>query len=150
MVFVAAAGPEGKPRPALATFFAGQVSSSSVRVFPAGLTRAFISEGLFSQAFMDAAGVVLKLELHKTADFLILAREKAEYIQNDSSLANVLTANTVLEVLILPTKTPARAETKTFIGKGAGFNKLDALLAAEERIMKQITNGNPITLPSLP
>lgn len=146
-VLVAVADANGKPRPALATLLATHVASDSVHALPSAFTSSYATDGLLAEAFRDSASVVAKLDLEKVADVLLLAREKTEFVRNDSSLANVLTANTELEVLAVPTTKRGENQTWMFSSKGAGFSQTDALAAAEERIMNQITNGNTIVLP---
>lgn len=146
-VFVAAADANGRLSGALATFLANHVASSSVRAHSAAFTSSFLGDGFLAEAFRDSTSVIKELDLDKVADVLLLARERAEIVRNDSSLANVLTAKTELEVIAIPVARPTEARTWTFSASGAGFNNSDALAAAAERIMKQITNGNTITLP---
>lgn len=149
-VFVAVSDGDGKPRPGIATFLAAHVSSPSVHALPSAFTSSFATSGLLAETFRDAPSVISKLDLDKVADVLLLAREKTEIVRNDSSLANVLTASIELEVLAVPTKNPSGSQNWTFSAKGPGFNQSDALAAAEERIMKQITNGSAIALPISP
>lgn len=109
-------------------------------------TPAFVSDGLFNNAFADSNDLFNRLELSKSLDGLLLAREKVQYVTNPSSLDNVLTASMELDVITLTIGSHVPGQTWTFTSSGAGFKKTDARAQAEERIIKQIANDTKMSL----
>jgi hypothetical protein len=91
---------------------------------------AFVSDGLFNDAFADSNDLFNRLELPKSLDGLLLAREKVRYSSNPS-LQNVLTASMELDVIKLPIGSQAEKQTWTFTAAGAGFTQADARAQAE-------------------
>jgi hypothetical protein len=106
---------------------------------------AFVSDGLFNDAFANSNDLFNRLELQKFLDGLLLAREKVQYSSNPS-LQNVITASMELDVKTLPIGSQADKQTWTFTAAGAGFTQADARAQAEERLIKQITNDTKMTL----
>lgn len=138
---IAVASESGKLNGSLATFLASRFTSPSVKTFPSLFTSEFVSDGLLAEMFSDSRSVVSKLDLAKTLDVVLLARQSVEYSSNPS-LENVITANMSLELMAAPTATSGQNRTWTFTAAGAGFKQSDARQLAEERLMKQIANAN--------
>jgi len=106
---------------------------------------AFVSDGLFNDAFVNSNDLFNRLELQKSLDGLLLAQEKVQYSSNPS-LQNVITASMELDVKTLLIGSQAEKQTWTFTAAGAGFTQADARAQAEERLIKQITNDTKMTL----
>jgi hypothetical protein len=106
---------------------------------------AFVSDGLFNNAFDNSIALFNKLELSKSLDGLLLARERVRYTTNPS-LENVITASMELDVTTLPIGSQAEKRTWTFTAAGAGFTQENARQQAEERLIKQIANDTKMTL----
>lgn len=106
---------------------------------------AFVSDGLFAEAFSDSNDLFNKLELSKSLDGLLLARENVGYATN-SSLENVITATMQLDIETLPIGSQLQNQTWTFSANGSGFHKADARAQAEERVIKQILTDTNMTL----
>ena len=106
---------------------------------------AFVSDGLFNDAFAGSNDLFNRLELPKSLDGLLLAREKVHYSTNPS-LQNVITASMELNVITLSIGSQAEKQTWTFTAAGAGFTQADARAQAEERLIKQISNDTKMAL----
>jgi len=108
-------------------------------------TAEFVSEGLLESAFNDPNGLFKSLELSKSLDFLVLARQAVE-LSTDNSLQNVLTASTTLDLMLISAKTPDEQYTWTLHASGAGFKESEARLMAQERLIKQIGADTNLTV----
>jgi hypothetical protein len=121
------------------------LKNEPVRLVSSFFTPAFVSDGLFNDAFADSGDLFNRLELPKSLDGLLLAREQVQYSSNPS-LQNVITASLELDVITLPIGSQVEKQTWTFTAAGAGFTQADARAQAEERLIKQITNDTKMAL----
>ena len=80
---------------------------------------------------------------------LVLVRKTVHYV-NTPSLNNLVSANLQLDVVAMPVAATGQNQTWSFTANGPGFSQEAARKAAEERIIKQITNDNTITLIRIP
>ena len=107
---------------------------------------AFVSDGLFNDAFADSSDLFDRLELSKSFDGLLLARERVQY-STTPSLDNLVSANIELDVATLPIGSKGiQNRTWTFTSAGSGFTRPEAHKMAEDRIVKQILNDTNMTL----
>jgi hypothetical protein len=106
---------------------------------------AFLSDGLFNDAFNGSSELFGKLDLAKSIDALLLAREDVQYSSNPA-LENIVTANLRLDVVVLPVAGGVGSKRWTFNAIGAGVTSNDARQLAEERLIKQISNDNKMSL----
>jgi hypothetical protein len=107
---------------------------------------AFVSDGLFNEAFGDSSELFDRLELSKSFDGLLLAREQVQY-STTPSLDNLISANIELDVATLPIGSKGiQNRTWTFTSAGSGFTQPEAHKMAEDRIVKQILNETNMTL----
>jgi phosphopantetheinyl transferase (holo-ACP synthase) len=120
-----------------------------VQLAPSFFKPAFVSDGLFNDVFAGSSGLFKRLELPKSLDGLLLAREKVQY-SSDPSLENVITASMGLDVETLQIGSQAQSQTWTFNAAGAGFKQADARKLAEERLIKQILTDTNMTLTEFP
>jgi hypothetical protein len=125
---------------------ANHFKSDSIEILPSFFKPAFITDGLFEQAFNGVGDISIKLELAKSLDALLLARQEFEYLTNGPDLNNVITANLRITIAIVPVASTVQSQTWTFSSKGAGFTPSDARALAEERVLKQITEDTKMSL----
>jgi hypothetical protein len=144
-IAVVAASENGALNNAVGAALARRFKNERVRLDLSFFKPAFVSDGLFNDAFAGSNDLFAKLELSKSLDGLFLAREKVQYASNPS-LDNVLTATMELDVETLPIGSPGQGQSWTFTAAGAGFSKADARAQAEERIIKQILTDTNMTL----
>ncbi len=97
----------------------------------------FVADGLFNDLFSDSRNVINKLELERSIDGLILGRESVSYTTN-TSLENVISAETTLDVMVRGMKAGSQSESWTFRATGAGFTPNAAKAMACERIFKKL------------
>jgi hypothetical protein len=144
VIGVAVVGDGNKLNGALGTILANRIKSASVRSLTSVFTPEFVSDGLFEKAFHDSSDVFSDLELGKIMNAALLARQTVEY-STTASLENLITANMQLEVMLVSISPRSTSQTWTFTANGPGFKQSDARLAAEERIVKQLTNDTRIS-----
>ncbi|MGD0206151.1 MAG: hypothetical protein ABSC89_00865 [Verrucomicrobiota bacterium] len=104
-----------------------------------------VTDGLFNSVFNGSSDLFNKLELAKSLDALLLARQDVQYSTN-KDLDNTITANMRLEVVTLPVAGQAESQEWTFTANGIGFRPAEARMQAEERIIKQIANDTNLSL----
>jgi len=109
-------------------------------------THEFISAGFFDAAFGGRTEIERKLDLASFADTLLLGREAIRYSKSPG-LQNLITAHIDLEVKSVPMTARGYSQRWMFNANGPGFSDGQALAAAEERIMKQITRTNFSLVP---
>jgi hypothetical protein len=136
-IAVVAASENGTWNNALNSALVSRFKNEPVHLASSFFKPAFVSDGLFNDAFAGSNELFNRLELQKSLDELLLAREKVQY-SSDPSLDNVLTASMQLDIETLPIGSQAGSQTWTFTASGAGFKQADARQQAEERLIKQI------------
>lgn len=138
----------GKPNRAVSQAVVDMLESDTVQVLPSFFKPEFVTDGLFNGAFNEPNEIFKKLELAKSLDVVLLARQKAQY-STQPTLENVITANMELEMTAFPTGASSHSQTWTFRAPGPGFKKEDARAMAEERIIKQISRDTNISLNTI-
>jgi hypothetical protein len=142
---VVAASENSRVNRAVTAAIANRFKTNSLEVLSSFFTPEFVSDGVLNQVLADPQPLFEKLELAKTLDMVVLARQKVRYTTNPS-LENVITANMELEVAVLPIESGVESHAWTFTANGAGFKEEAARAMAEERLLKQIATD---TKPSL-
>jgi hypothetical protein len=105
---------------------------------------ALVSGGLFNDVFDGSSDLFNKLELAKSLDALLLARQDVQYSTN-AALDNIVTANMHLELVALPVAGQIQSQGWKFMATGAGTGPAEARQQAEERIIKQIATDTNMT-----
>jgi hypothetical protein len=124
---------------------ASRFSQSGAQAFSSLFTPEFVADGMFSTLFAGSRDPILKLELAKSIDALVLARQHAEFATNPN-LENVITATLKLEVISISPSGNAPDRTWTFTANGAGFTQTEARQQAAERLIKQINADKTLSL----
>ena len=104
-----------------------------------------VTDALFSSAFNGSSDLFKKLELAKSLDALLLARQTVNY-QTNADLNGLITAYMTLEITALPVAGQIQSQSWTLSAKGAGFQNSEARMQAEERIIKQIETDAKMSL----
>ena len=144
-VAIAVASEDGKLNRAVTTALVGRFKTEPVQIFPSYFKPEFVSDGLFNEAFGGSSELFNKLELAKSLNALLLAREDVQY-SNNAALDNVITATMRLNVEMLPVAGQGDTQKWAFTAYGPGFTKEVARQAAEERLIKQITTDTNMSL----
>jgi hypothetical protein len=144
MVAVAVVSENGAFNFALNAAVASRLKTPSVATPTSFFRPAFVSDGLFANAFAGSNGIFDKLELSKSLDALLLGREQVQY-SSDPSLENVTTANMQLEITAFSIA-DGQSQSWTYVANGAGFKQSEARQMAEERLIKQIANDPKMSL----
>jgi hypothetical protein len=145
IIAIAVASEIGTSDGAVSAALTSRFKNEPVEIVSSFFRPAIIADGIFNEIYVGSHDVFNKLELSKSLDGLLLAREKSQYDTNPT-LDNVLTASMELDVEVLPVSSQVQSQTWTFTANGAGFNKAAARQQAEERLIKQITTATNMTL----
>ena len=144
-VAVAVASEDGKLNRAVTTALVSRFQREPVRILSPFFKPEFVSDGLFNGAFSGSNELFNKLELAKSLDALLLARQDVQYSKN-AALENVISATMQLKVVVVPVSGQPDGKTWTFTAYGPGFTKEVARQAAEERLIKQIATDTNMSL----
>lgn len=143
-----AAVADGEPDRPLAVALASRLNNETLVLFTSFFKPSFYADGLFANVFGGSTESIDKLMLTNTLDALLLAQEQVEYSTNGVDLNYVITARTRLNVAFLPFDTMRTEQSWTFAASGAGFSRGEALKNADDRLLKQITGDNNMSLVS--
>ena len=144
-VAIAVASENGTLNRAVTAALVSRFQSGPVQILSPFFKPEFVSDGLFNDAFTGSGEIFNKLELAKSLDALLLARQEVQYSTNPS-LQNVVTATMQLKVTVVPVSGRGDGKTWTFTAYGPGFTKEVARQAAEERLIKQIADDTKMSL----
>ena len=144
-VAIAVASENGTLNRAVTAALISRFQSGPVQILSPFFKPEFVSDGLFNDAFTGSGEILNKLELSKSLDGLLLARQDVQYSTNPS-LQNVVTATMQLKVTVVPVSGRGDGKTWTFTASGPGFTKEVARQAAEERLIKQIADDTKMSL----
>jgi hypothetical protein len=147
-VAVAVASENGILNRAVTAALESRFQRESVRILSPFFKPAFVSDGLFSDAFIGSSEVFNKLALANSLDGVVLAQQNVRYAQN-SALENVTTAAMQLKVAVMRASDQGGGTTWTFTAYGPGFTKEVARQVAEERLIKQITADTNMSLAAI-
>jgi hypothetical protein len=126
-----------------------KIKSGTVETIPAFFTPEFVSDGLFGQTFGGSRTAFARLDLAKSLDAMVLARESIQY-SADASLNDLVTASVQLDVKLLPVGASARNRSWSLTASGAGFKREEARRMAEERLIKQIGSSTNMSFTTSP
>jgi hypothetical protein len=122
--------------------------NDGAEIYSSFFTPKFYTDGLFSAAFSGSSQVASDLRLSESVDGLLLALTQVTYSTN-ASLDNLITANVRLDVRAAPVSGNGQSQSWGFTANGAGFHTTDALLMAEERLIKQISADTKMSLSEI-
>jgi hypothetical protein len=148
-VAVAVATEDVKLDRAITTALVRRFQKESAHVLSPFFKPEFVSDGLFQEAFNGSGEPFGKLDLARSLDGVVLAQLDVQYAQN-ATLENVISATMQLKVTVVPVSNPAGGQTWTFTAYGPGFSKEVARKAAEDLLIKQITNDTNMSLDAIP
>ena len=137
---------QGRTDHALESALIRRFQNGTAQLLPAFFKPAFVADGFFDKAFDGSDDVSARLELAKSLDGLLLARETVEYSTNGADLQNVITATARLDVSVVPVSGALSGQTWTFTAAGAGFSQMAAQAMAQDRLVKQITEDKKMSL----
>ena len=145
LIAVACATENGIMNEAVGAALVSRFKTGKVEVTSSFFKPTLITEGLFDDVFNGSGDMVRKLELAKYLDGVLAARQDVQYSTN-SELNNIVTADMHLQIEALPVSGLVESQSWTLAAKGTGFNRADARMQAEERIIKQIGNNPTMSL----
>jgi hypothetical protein len=119
--------------------------TGNVEIYSSFFNPVFVSDSLFDDLLAGSGDILNTLELAKSLDELLLARQEVRYTSNPS-LENVVTVTMKLNVVALPIAGNDDPKKWTFTAVGSGFKQQDARTMAEERLIKQIDTDTNMTL----
>jgi hypothetical protein len=137
-VAVAVANENGTMNHAIGAALVNRFNGERLDLSDSFFKPALVSDGLFNDAFNGSSDLFNKLELAKSLDALLLARQDVQYSTN-AALANIVTANMHLELVALPVAGQIQSQDWKFMAAGAGTGPAEARQQAEERVIKQIS-----------
>ncbi len=147
-VALVAVSENGKFNRTVSDAVADRLKGDTVQIVASFFKPEFVSDGLFNSAFAEPNEIIKKLELAKSLDVVLLARQTVRY-STTASLENVTTASMELELTAFPTDASSEPSTWTFRAPGPGFKNEDARAMAEERVIKQITRDTNMSLNAM-
>ena len=147
-IAIVAASENGALNPAVAAALANRFKREALQVSPSFFKPAFVSEGLFQDVFRGSRDPLIRLDLGKFLDGLVLAREDVHYLQN-SSMQHVITANMLLKVTILSVPGSDVGRVWTFSASSPGFSRENARQNAEVRLIGQINSDTSMSLNAI-
>lgn len=147
MVAVAVASETRSMNHAIGAALVNHFKAQRVQLTDSFFKPELVTEGLFDAAFNGDSGLFNKLELAKSLDALLLARQEVQY-ETNADLNNVVTAAMHVEIATLPVAGQIESHSWTFSANGAGIRRADARMQAEERIIKQIEADTKMSLGS--
>jgi len=135
----------GKLDHTVSTALANHLQINNVKISSSFFKPEFVSDNLFANVFEGSTEILNKLELAKSLDALLLARQTVQY-SKDPSLENVISAHMQLEVQVVPVASHIQNQAWSFKANGSGFTEGEARTMAEERLIKKITNDTNMSL----
>lgn len=145
MVAVAVASETGSMNHAIGSALVSRFKTDHVQLTDSFFKPELVTDGLFLKTFNGATDLFNKLELAKSLDALLLARQIVQY-ETNADLNNVITVNMSLEVTTLPVTGQIQSQSWTFTANGSGFRRGEARMQAEERIIKQLESNTNMSL----
>ena len=142
---VAVASEDDKLNGAVTAAFVSRFKNEPVELVSSFFKAAFVSDGLFQEAFGGSGGPFDRLDLTNSLDVVVFAQQNVQYSQN-AGVENVVSATMQLKVVVLPVSGQADNKGWMFTANGPGFTKEAARQAAEERIIQQITTDTNMSL----
>jgi hypothetical protein len=148
MVAVAVASENRSMNHAIGTALVKHFKAERVQLTDSFFKPELVTEGLFASVFNGSTDLFNKLELTKSLDALLLARQDVQYEPNTD--LNIVTATMQLEIVTMPVAGQIESRSWTLNANGAGIRRADARMQAEERIIKQIEADTKMSLGTSP
>lgn len=145
MIAVACASETGTMNSAIADTLANHFKRDHVKFVSSFFRPTMITDGSFDAVFTGSKDAFKKMELEKSLDGLLLAKQDVRYAKNDA-LDGVTTADMHVQIVTLPVTGQIESQSWTLSAKGTGFSNADARMQAEERIIHQITVNTNMAL----
>ncbi len=145
MIAVACASETGTMNSAIGDALATHFKRDHVKFVFSFFRPTMITDGSFDAIFTGSKDTFKKMELEKSLDGLLLAKQDVQYSKNEA-LDNVITADMHVQIVTLPVTGQIESQSWTLSAKGTGFNNADARMQAEERIIKQINVNTNMAL----
>lgn len=145
MIAVACESESGAMNSAISDALATHFKCDHVKFVSSFFRPTMITDGAFDTLFIGSKESFKKMELEKSLDGLLLAKQDVEYAKNDA-LDGVITADMHVQVETLPVTGQVESQTWTLAAKGTGFSNADARMQAEERIIHQINANTNMAL----
>ena len=145
MIAVACASETGTMNSAIGDALATHFKRDHVKFVSSFFRPTMITDGSFDAVFTGSKEAFKKMELEKSLDGLLLAKQDVQYAKNDA-LDGVITADMHVQIVTLPVTGQIESQSWTLSAKGTGFNNADARMQAEERIIHQINANTNMAL----
>ena len=145
LIAVACASETGTMNSAISDALASHFKRDHIKFASSFFRPTMITDGSFDAIFNGTKEVFKKMELEKSLDGLLLAKQDVQYSKN-AALDGVITADMHVQIVTLPVTSQIESQSWTLAAKGTGFNNADARMQAEERIIKQITDSTNMSL----
>jgi hypothetical protein len=149
MVAVAVASETRSMNHAIGTTLVNHFRADHLQLTDSFFKPELVTDGLFNRAFNGESDLFNKLELAKSLDGILLARQEVQY-ETNADLNNVVTVAMQLEIVTLPVAGQSESHSWTFTANGAGIRRTDARTQAEERIINQIEKDTKMSLTTNP
>ena len=145
MVAVAVASETSSMNHAVAVALMNRFKADHVQLTDSFFKPELVTDGLFGSAFNGSSDLFNKLELTKSLDALLLARQTVQY-ETNPDFNNAITANMTLEITALPVAGQIQSQSWTFSANGVGIRRGEARMQAEGRIIKQVETSTNMSL----
>jgi hypothetical protein len=145
MIAVACESETGTMNSAVGDALAAHFKRDHVKFVSSFFRPTMITDGSFDAVFTGSKEAFKKMELEKSLDGLLLAKQDVQYSKNDA-LDGVITADMHVQIVTLPVTGQIESQSWTLAAKGTGFNNADARMQAEERIINQINANTNMAL----
>lgn len=145
MIAVACASENGAMNSAISDALVAHFARERIKFVSSFFRPTMITDGTFNAVFNGSKAAFDKMELEKTLDGLLLAKQGVQYSKNEA-LDGVITATMHLQIVTLSVTAQIESQSWTLSAKGTGFNNADARMQAEERIIKQIKDDTKMSL----
>ena len=145
MIAVACASENGTMNSAIGDALATHFKRDHIKFVSSFFRPTMITDGSFDAVFTGSKETFKKMELEKSLDGLLLAKQDVGYSNNDVHVG-VVTADMHVQIVTLPVTGQIESQSWTLSAKGTGFNNADARMQAEDRIIKQINANTNMAL----
>jgi hypothetical protein len=136
---------DGKLNPRIASKLVERLTTNGFRLVSSFFTPEFVSSGNFKALFQGTDSLISRLELTNALDGLVLAEEETKF-ETTPSLQNLVTASIQLEVSIIHFSDFNNRHIFFRSMSGPGFRESEALSAAEERVVRDLSHDTNFSL----
>lgn len=124
----------------LGNAIADWIKSEDVGAISSPFTQAFVTDGLFAQAFDGSRSALDRLQVTNLLNSLALGRQAVNFATN-AALDGLITAYMKLDLSTLHFASATPPQRQALSVSGVGFRAEEARAQAEERLIKQINGG---------